>query len=65
MVAVGRAERQLRRGPTMAAVEELAITPLPSLNRLGRKVEVVEEITATLAARWPVRFCSDECARRR
>ena len=48
----------------MAAVEEMANMPLPSLKRPDRKVEVVEEITAKLGARWPTCFCSDERARR-
>ena len=34
-VVVGRVERQLQRGPVMAAVEETANTPLPSPNRHG------------------------------
>ena len=46
-------ERQLRRGPAMAAVEEMAITPLPNPNRPGWMVEEVEEITAKLGARGP------------
>ena len=29
-VVVGRVEHQLRRGPAMATVEEMANTPLPS-----------------------------------
>ena len=34
-MVVGHVERQLRRGPVMAAVEETANTPLPSPNRHG------------------------------
>ena len=34
-VVVGRVERQLRRGPVMAAVVETTNTPLPSPNRHG------------------------------
>ena len=34
-VVVGRVERQLRRGPIMAAVVETANVPLPRPNRHG------------------------------
>ena len=49
----------------MAAVEEMAITPLPNPNRPGRMVEEVEEITAKLLMNWAMRFCSGERARQR
>ena len=63
-MVVGRMERQLRRGPIMAAVVEMANTPLPRPNRHSCEVEEVEENTAKLWTNWPTCFCSGERARR-
>ena len=48
----------------MAAVVEMANTPLPRPNRHGCEVEEVEENTAKLLMSWLMRFCSGERARR-
>ena len=47
-MVVDHVERQLRRGPVMAAVVETANAPLPRPNRHDGEVEEVEENTAEL-----------------
>ena len=41
----------------MAAVEEMAISPLPRLKWTDGGVEEVEGNTARLCANWAMRFC--------
>ena len=51
-MTVARVERQLRRGPAMAAVEEMAIMPLPNPNRHVFLQWRACKATATLGWKW-------------